>query len=190
MTSATTRLLQRLADGQSEAADELLPLVYTELRALAAGYMAQERRQHTLQATALVHEAWLRIQKDADGGEPWQNRAHFLGVAARAMRRVLIDHARRRGAEKRGGERARLPLDEALELFEEHGPDLLTLDEALQRLAATDAELARIVELRFFAGASNGEIAEALGVSTRTVERGWKVAQAWLRAELGDGEKT
>ncbi len=176
-----------MADGDAAAGTELLPLVYEELHALARSYMAAERREHTLQPTALIHEAWLRM----GGGEPagWQSRAHFVGVAARAMRRVLIDHARKRDARKREGAAERLPLDAVLDVFETSGPDLIDLGGALDRLEAIDAELVKIVELRFFAGASNEDIARALAVSTRTVERGWKTAQAWLRAEIGDVEE-
>jgi RNA polymerase sigma factor (TIGR02999 family) len=179
----TTLLLKRMASGDSGAADELFPMLYGELHSLARGYMAGERRHHTLQPTALIHEAWLRLF--GPDPQPYQNRGHFVGVAARAMRRVLIDHARKRGAEKRGGEAERLPLDVALDLFEDSGPDLLVLDEALERLAGFDPELSRMVELRYFGGVSAAEIAEGLGVSTRTVERGLKTAQAWLRAEMG-----
>ena len=185
----TTALLHRMAGGDARAAEELLPLVYAELHELARRYMSDERRQHTLQPTALIHEAWLRVQGDEQA--PLQNRAQFVGVAARAMRRVLIDHARRRGADKRGGLAQRAPFEDALELYQREGPDLLALDEALQRLEAFDAELVKIVELRFFAGLGHDEIAQTLGVSTRTVERGWKTAQAWLRAELeGEAEKS
>jgi len=172
-----------MAGGDSSAAVELLPLVYEELHDLARGYMAGEKRHHTLQPTALIHEAWLRMH--GEQAPQWQNRSEFVAVAARAMRRVLIDHARRRDAQKRSGSAERLPLDAALDLYQQSAPDLLVLDEALERLEAIDAELVKIVELRFFAGASNDDIAGALGVSTRTVERGWKTAQAWLRAEIG-----
>lgn len=177
-------LLQRLASGDEAAANELLPLVYDELYSLARHYMAREKAHHTLQATALVHEAWLRLANDST--PPWENRDQFVAIAARAMRRVLVDHARRRDARKRSGSSERLPFEALLELYEESGPPLVELDEALARLAAFDAQLAKLVELRFFFGASNEDIARALNVSTRTVERGWKTAQAWLRAELGE----
>jgi RNA polymerase sigma factor (TIGR02999 family) len=187
----TTLLLRRAAGGDAGAADELLPLVYDELRELAGRYMAAERAQHTLQPTALINEAWLRMLGERTTGEQtpaWQNRAHFVGLAARAMRQVLIDHARRRDACKRGGGEQRLPLDAALDVYSESGPDLLVLEEALSKLETLDPQLVRIVELRFFAGADNQDAAAALGVSTRTIERGWKTAQAWLRAELGGEE--
>lgn len=182
----TTRLLKRLANGDKAAGEELLPLVYTQLHQLAAAHMAGERRDHTLQPTALVHEAWLRLQ--GAEGEGWGGRAQFFAVAGRAMRRALIDHARRRNARKRDGGGEREPLDVALELFSEGGPDLLELDEALERLEALDPELVRLVEQRFFAGATHEEIARASGVSTRTVERSWKTAQTWLRAHLAEGD--
>jgi RNA polymerase sigma factor (TIGR02999 family) len=178
------RLLARLASGDEAAGDALLPLVYDELYALARRYMAGEKVHHTLQATALVHEAWIRLSNDET--PQWRNREQFVGVAARAMRRVLVDHARRRDARKRSGAGERLPFEALLELYEESGPALVELDEALAKLAGVDPQLVRIVELRFFFGASNEEIARALDVSTRTVERGWKTAQAWLRAELGE----
>ncbi|MEQ1894955.1 MAG: ECF-type sigma factor [Planctomycetota bacterium] len=180
----TTALLHRVAEGDSNAANELLALVYEELHRLAGSFLAGERRDHTLQPTALVHEAWLRM----NGGAPqaWQNRAQFVAVAARAMRRVLLDHARRRAAQKRSGSGERVPLDDTIEVFERGGVDLLALNEALGRLELLDPELVRLVELRYFAGASNEEAALALGVSTRTVERGWSTARAWLRAELGE----
>jgi RNA polymerase sigma factor (TIGR02999 family) len=180
----TTRLLRRMAGGDAQAESELLPLVYSQLHELARALMAGERRHHTLQPTALVHEAWLRMR---GGEEPTaSDRAQFIGVAAKAMRRVLIDHARRRNAEKRNGGLAKEPLDAAIDLYTENGPDLLDLDQALQRLEALDPQLVRIIELRFFGGGTNDEAAVALGVSTRTVERGWKTAQAWLRAEIGE----
>ena len=180
----TTSLLKRMEAGDADAAGELLPLVYGELRGLALGYMAGERMEHTLQPTALIHEAWMRMV--ADKNPDFANRAHFVGVAARAMRRILIDHARKRKALKRGSGAQRLPFDDALDAFEERAPDLLALESALERLETMDPELARIVELRFFAGATNEETAQSLDVSTRTVERGWKTAQAFLRAEIGE----
>jgi RNA polymerase sigma factor (TIGR02999 family) len=184
--SKTTLLLRRIESGDREAGAELLELVYGELRGLAAGYMAGERAAHTLQPTALVHEAWVRLMGTEAG--VWKDRAHFIGFAALAMRRVLVDHARRRRAEKRGGGR-REPLDAVVAVFEERGADLVALGEALERLEALDPELARIVERRFFAGATNAEVAADLGGSERTVERGWSTARAWLRAELGpEGE--
>jgi len=179
---ATTLLLRKAAGGDSAAADQLLPLVYGELHRLALGYMQDERRQHTLQPTALIHEAWMKLI--GDPRPQWNDRAHFVALAARAMRQVLVDHARRRDSDKRGGGAVREPLDATLELYEQRGASLLDLDSTLEKLHGLDEELARIVELRFFGGASNEEIASVLGVSTRTVERGWKTAQAWLRAEL------
>ncbi len=180
----TTRLLRQMADGDARAGEELLPLVYAQLHDLARALMAGERRNHTLQPTALVHEAWMRLQGGQEMGSA--DRAQFLCVAAKAMRRVLIDHARRRNAEKRNGGLSKEPLDAALDAYAESGPDLLDLDQALERLDILDPQLVRIIELRFFAGASNEETAASLGVSTRTVERGWKTAQAWLRSELGE----
>lgn len=182
--SVIATLLQRLSDGDESAAEELLPLVYDELHSLARHYMAREKTHHTLQATALVHEAWMRLANDAT--PQWRSREQFLGLAARAMRHVLVDHARRRDARKRSGAAERLPFEALLELYEEAGPPMVELDEALAKLSVVDAQLVRIVELRFFFGASNEDIAQALNVSTRTVERGWKTAQAWLRAELGE----
>jgi len=184
----TTLLLGRIESGDRAAGEELLGLVYGELRDLARTYMANERAGHTLEPTALVHEAWLRLMGAEAPGPGWADRAHFVGVAALAMRRVLVDHARRRAAEKRGGAARREPLDLLVETFESRGADLVALGEALERLEALDPELARIVERRFFAGATNAEVALDLGVSERTVERGWSTARAWLRAELGGGE--
>ena len=181
--SQTVRLLRRINAGDEAAAEELLPLVYGELRGLAGRLMASERKEHTLQPTALLHEAWLRLN-GADA--KYENRLHFLRIAARAMRRVLVDHARRKGAEKRGGDREAVPLDDALALYENDPVDLLALDEALQRLEENDAGLARIVELRYFAGLTLEEAGEALGQSPRQVHRGWTFARGWLRRELED----
>ena len=179
----TTRLLQRMGEGDALAADELFEVVYGELRDLAGAYMANERKEHTLQPTALVHEVWLRL---VGSDQPdWEGRGHFVGVAAQAMRRILVDHARKRNAEKRGGKAQRDSLDEAVATFESRAFDLLALDEALGKLEALDPQLVRIVEQRFFARATNAEIAVGLCVSERTVERAWKVARVFLRTELG-----
>lgn len=188
-TAEVTRLLRRLNDGDREAAEPLLAYVYGELRGLARGQLHRGPGRTTLQPTALVHEAYLRLvgSEEAD----WQSRQHFFAVSARAMRQVLIDHARARAAEKRGGDRQRVPLDAVLVEIEERAVDLLALEEALERLTEVDEQLARIVELRFFTGLDHGEAAAALGLSTRTVERGWRTAKAWLHQALiveeGDG---
>lgn len=180
-----TTYLSQLAAGDARAADELFGLVYTELRSLAGSYLRGGGSQ-TLQPTALVHEAYLRMIS-ADAGEGWSSRAHFLGVAAKAMRSVLVDHVRARGARKRGGELQRVPLDDLVEQLEQSGSDLVALDDALGALAELDSELARLVELRFFGGLTIEETAKVLEVSTATVERSWRTARLWLRARLGDG---
>jgi len=156
-----TRLLIRLTDGDDGALGELLPLVYAELRRLAAGYLRRERPGHTLQPTALVNEAYLRLVDQMQ--VRWQNRAHFLGVAAQMMRRILVDHARGQRAEKRGGDMQILSLDENIDVSGERAADLVALDEALKRLAELDPQKSRIVELRFFGGLSVEETAEVLG---------------------------
>lgn len=165
------------------ALESLLPLVYDELRRIAAGFLRHERRDHTLQPTALVNEAYLRLlgQRSVD----WQNRAQFLGIAAQAMRRVLVDHARARAAGKRGGPQTRVTLDEVHAVSPGEDVDVLALDEALEELAEFDARLARVVELRFFGGLTNPEVAEALGISVATVDRERATAVAWLRRRLG-----
>jgi RNA polymerase sigma-70 factor, ECF subfamily len=178
-----THLLHEWSAGNERALEELTPLVYEELRRQAARYLRRERQGHTLQTTALIHEAYLRLVGARD--MQWQGRAHFFAIAANLMRRILVDHARRRDAHKRGGDQARLPLDEALAIAEESHVDLLALDEALDRLAAFDAQQARVVELRFFSGLSVEETATALGVSPRTVKSDWALARAWLRREIG-----
>ena len=162
--------------------DDLLPVVYEELRRLAAAYLRRERPGQTLQPTALVHEAYLRLMKDRP--ERWQNRAHFCAIAAHSMRQILIDRARARGAQKRGGAQPRVTLDEGLVAAESSSVDLLALDAALERLAALDQEQARLVELRFFGGLTIEETAEAMGISPATVKRHWTVARAWLAREL------
>jgi RNA polymerase sigma factor (TIGR02999 family) len=153
---------------------------------MAGRYMLSERSDHTLQATALVHEAYLQLVDQQDAG--WESRRHFFGVAAGAMRRVLVDHARARNADKRAHPRNRVLLDEAEVIYDEHAIDVLALDEALERLGALDVQLAKIVELCFFAGLTHAEAGRVLGVSTRTVERGWALARAWLRGEIGEAE--
>ncbi len=178
----TTRLLNRLSAGDEAAADELLPLVYDELRASAGRLMGRERGDHTLQSTALIHEAWLRLVRGP--AVEWQGRAHFLRVAARAMRNVLVDHARERAAQKRGGGHDRQPLDEALATFERDGTRVLALHEALERLAQREHELAQIVELRFFGGLTLRETGEVLGRSVDQVHDGWNFARSWLSREL------
>ncbi len=183
--SDATRLLQRLSAGDEAARGPLLTLLYEELRGLADGYMRRERGDHTLQATALIHEAWLKLERQS-GGVEWSSRGHFMGLAARAMRQVLIDHARVRNAEKRAASAEREPLDDALAFYADRGLDLLSLDEALERLAEFDPQGARIVDLRFFGGLKNREVAEVLELSERSVERSWSSTRAWLQGELGD----
>jgi RNA polymerase sigma factor (TIGR02999 family) len=178
-----TLVLQRVRGGDRAARDALLPLVYDELRQLAGGMMRSERAGHTLQTTALVHEAYVRlIGQDTD----WANRAHFFGVAALAMRRVLVDHARAKMAAKRGGgSPARLESDPAAEVTS-FDIDVLSLNELLDRLAALDERKARVVELRFFGGMTNEQIAESLGIARSTVSEDWAFARAWLAARLKD----
>ena len=165
-----------------QPADALLPIVYDELRRLAAAYLRRERPGQTLQPTALVHEAYLRLAKDRP--ERWQNRAHFCAIAAHSMRQILIEKARARGAIKRGGAQPRVTLDEGLVAGAERSIDLVALDEALDRLAALDPEQARLVELRFFGGLTIEETADAMQISPATVKRHWTVARAWLAREL------
>jgi RNA polymerase sigma factor (TIGR02999 family) len=177
-----TRLLGEVREGRAGAADELFARVHHELRRLAAAHMRAERPDHTLQPTALVHEAYLRlVDQRAISAE---NRAHFFGTAAAVMRRILIDHARAHRADKRGGNQVRLDLNEAAEVAAEHTDSLLELDAALARLSAIDPRRARVVELRFFGGLTVEEIAGLTGVAARTVDRDWRVARAWLRREL------
>jgi len=177
-----TRLLARLRGGDDDALDRLMPIVYAELRAIARGLLRGERQDHTLEPTALVHEAYVRLVGD---GTPLSDRRHFFAIAARAMRRVLIEHARARRRKKRGGDAARVPLTENLAGPTAGDPiDLLALDEAMTRLEAQDPRKARVVELIYFAGLNATEAAEVLGVTRRTVERDWQYARAWLLREL------
>jgi len=180
--AAMTELLNRMAAGDADAGARLLPVLYGELHALAGREMGGLAAKVTLQPTELIHEAWMRLV----GGAPqsFENRSHFVGVAARAMRSVLVDHVRRRQAQKRGVDWLRIELDEVVDLFAERAPNLLALDEALERLSKMDAQLGRMVELRFFAGMSVEETAKILGVSEPTVVRGWRIARMWLRREL------
>ncbi len=178
-----TQLLEAFTAGNKEALSTLLPLIYDELRRLAAYYLHRERPNHTLQATALVHEAYLRLVNQR--AVQWQNRSHFFGVAAQAMRRILVDHARAYGASKRGSGEHKLSLDDAHAVGLAPSFDVLVLNEALDRLAAFDEQQVRVVELRFFAGFSVEETAEILGVSPATVKREWAMARAWLKREIG-----
>ena len=176
-----TRLLQAWADGSQSALEALTPLVYGELRRLAAGYMRNQSPGHTLQPTALVHKAFLRLAGRAPDCE---NRSHFYGIAAHLMRQILVDHARTRQARKRGGRFLALSLDEELVASPERDPDLVALDEALERLEGVDRRKARVVEMRFFGGLSVRESAEVLHVSEVTVRREWQFAKTWLLREL------
>jgi len=177
-----TRLLVDWGNGDQHALEKLTPLVYQELKRLAARYLRRERREHTLQSTALVHEAWLRLidQKQVH----WQNRAQFFGIAAEMIRRILIDHARGRQAAKRGDGAIKLSLDDALAAPNRRDLDLVALDDALRDLGKLDPQQGRLVELRFFAGLSIEESAEVLGVSPATVKREWTAAKAWLYREI------
>ena len=187
MTAATpteqaTRLLIQWTNGNREAAAGLMPLVYDELRRLARGYLQRERADHTLQATGLVHEAFIRLVDQST--TTWQNRAHFFGAAAQLMRRILVDHARRHRTGKRGGTWEKVEFDEALSPSVSRDWDVIALDDALKDLAQLNPRHSQIVELRFFGGLSLEEVAEVLDVSVRTVERDWRMARAWLRRQV------
>src|SRR5579859_1975456 len=177
-----TSLLNQLAGGDESAKDKLIPLVYDELHRIATNYMRGERQGHTLQATALVHETYLKLVKQHRTN--WRNRAHFFGIGAQLMRRILIDHARRNLRTKRGGGQEKISLDEAHLCSEDRLEDLLVIDEALTRLEKSDQTQSRIVELRFFGGLTVGEIAEYLHMNEYMVEREWSFAKAWLYSEL------
>jgi len=179
-------LVESARQGDEQALATLLPLVYDEMRRLAANYLRRERPGQTLQATALVHEVYMRLLQDSRLS--WQNRAHFFGIAARSMRQILVERARARGAAKRGGEQVRVTLDPGLMAAPSLSVDLEALDDALTRLAAFDADLARVVEVRFFGGLSIEEAAEALSVSPATVKRRWTLARAWLARALGSDD--
>jgi RNA polymerase sigma-70 factor (ECF subfamily) len=177
-----TVLLAQLVQGKDEAASKLIPMVYDELRRLAGGYMRRERSDHTLQATALVHEAYLKLvqQRSVD----WQSRAHFFGIAAQMMRRILIDHARGHLRDKRGAGQQVVPLDEAVVFSPEQSAEMLKVDESLQRLSKLDPRQAKVVELRFFGGLTVEETADVLKISPKTVKREWSVAKAWLHGDM------
>jgi RNA polymerase sigma factor (TIGR02999 family) len=182
-----TKLLLRWREGDRQALEQLMPLVYAELRRMASRHLRGERSDHTLQSTALVHEAYLRLA----GQDPpqWQNRAHFFAIAARLMRQILVDHARSRDAAKRGSGACTLQLDEAIALPQKVNMDVLDLDKALTELSELDGQQGRIVELRFFGGLTIEDTSEVLGVSPATVKRDWLVARAWLlRAMTGEAQ--
>jgi RNA polymerase sigma-70 factor, ECF subfamily len=182
-----TKLLVEWSDGNQAALDQLFPLVYDELHRLARHYMSRERKGHTLQTTALINEAYVRLidQKNVH----WQNRSHFFAISARIMRRILVDHVRRRGYAKRGGNIQRISLDETAHVAKEPSADLLLLDEALTDLARIDERRSKVVELRHFGGLSNDEIAALLNVSPNTITRDWNLARAWLYQQLA-GSRT
>jgi RNA polymerase sigma factor (TIGR02999 family) len=176
--SDVTLILQAVGRGEKQASEELLPLVYEELRRMAAARMAREAAGHTLQPTALVHEAWMRLVGDEE--RSWENRAHFFGAAAEAMRRILVESARRKGRSKRGNRPERVVIDEIDIADATPGEEVVLIDEALKELETLDAERARVVVLRFFGGLNNDEVAENLGIGKRTVERHWAFAKVWL----------
>ncbi|HEY7786431.1 MAG TPA: sigma-70 family RNA polymerase sigma factor [Pyrinomonadaceae bacterium] len=181
-TENITKLLIDLTNGNSAAVDELLPLIYGELRSLAANYLRRERPDHTLQPTALVHEAYLRLVDQTQVN--WQNRAHFFGVAAQMMRRILVDHARAHKANKRGSDYQKVPLDEKIDKADERSTELIALDDALTELATVDDLKSRIIELRYFGGLTVEETAQVLGVTPVTVNRHWRMAKAWLYGKM------
>lgn len=182
LPAEVTQLLGQWGGGDREALDELMPLVYDELRRMAHRHMAQERQGHTLQATALVNEVYLKFQEERAG--TWRNRAHFFAVAAQMMRFILVDYARQHARAKRGGGAEKVELDEAMLVSQERSSELLALDEALHKLEQLDERKSRIAVLRFFAGLTIEETAEALEISAETVMRDWRLARAWLRNEL------
>jgi RNA polymerase sigma factor (TIGR02999 family) len=187
-SSKVTELLVRWSDGEAAAREALIPVIYDELRRLARYHLASQRPDHTLQSTALVHEAYVRLA--GHDWERWQNRHHFYGVAARLMRQILVDHARKHRAAKRGGSGLTLTLDEAVALPQQRDVDVIALDDALTDLAALDPRQSQIVELRFFGGLSIEETSQVLGISPATVKREWATARTWLYSELNRGRST
>lgn len=181
-----TRLLKSWSAGEPEALEELIPLIYGRLSGLAASFLRRERSDHTLDTSSLVHEAYLRLvnQKEVR----WRDRAHFFAIAGKMMRRILVDHARRASSDKRGGDQVKIPLTGSADPVIEPGPDLLALDGALITLERTHAELARLVELRYFSGLTKQETAAVMGISTATVIRRWRLARAWLHSYLVEGK--
>ncbi|MDM7921171.1 MAG: sigma-70 family RNA polymerase sigma factor [Pyrinomonadaceae bacterium] len=180
-----TRMLIELTDGNQDVVNQILPHIYDELRRLAGSYLRKERSNHTLQPTALVHEAYMKLIDQRQ--VKWQNRAHFFGIAAQVMRRILMDHARKHLANKRGGDAEILPLEEEiLVVSHDKSAELVALDDALQQLGEIDPQKARIVELRYFGGLSIEETAEVLAISVPTVNRHWRMAKAWLYSELSN----
>lgn len=183
LRTQVTGFLRAWSSGRADALDDLVPAVHDELKRIAAGYMRRERRHHTLQVTGLVNEAYLRLIEQRD--VTWQDRRHFYGIAARCMRRVLVDYARQRGADKRGGDRTFVALDEATDVpLHVRGVDPVAVDDALDALAALDERQAQIVELRYFGGLTIAETAEQLGISIATVKRDWESARVWLTSQL------
>ncbi|HVE56900.1 MAG TPA: sigma-70 family RNA polymerase sigma factor [Pyrinomonadaceae bacterium] len=179
-----TRILKSWSGGNREAVDDLIPLVYDELHKVAAQYLRRQRPDHTLQPTALVNEAYLKLIDISNVN--WQDRAHFFAVASQTMRHILVDHARAQAREKRGGGAQKLSLDEAISLSSEKEVDVLSLDEALNQLAAIDEQQSKIVELRFFGGLTVEETAVVLKISTATVKREWRIAKAWLYGKISN----
>lgn len=182
-----TSLLDRLADGDRTVADQLVPLVYEELRRAAARRLRHERPDHTLQATALVHEAYIKLT--AQRSARWQNRAQFFAVASQLMRRILVDYARSKGRSRRGGGRQKVPLDEGLLVSPERTEEMLAVEESLSRLEKLDPRQGRVVELRYFGGLTVDEVAEVLGVTSKTVARDWNSAKAWLYGDLKESRQ-
>jgi RNA polymerase sigma factor (TIGR02999 family) len=182
-TPSVTQMLREWSDGDQAVLENLMPLVYDELRRLASRSLRKERPGHTLQTTALIHEAYLKLVNQRDA--KWQNRSHFFAIASQAMRRILVDYARERHREKRGGSAENLPIEEAAFVAsQEKSVDLVALDEALTRLAKFDERQAKVVELRYFSGLDIDETAEVLGISNATVRRDWNIAKAWLKQEI------
>jgi RNA polymerase sigma factor (TIGR02999 family) len=183
---AVTALLQQWSEGNKEALDRLTPVVYGQLRKMASNSLKSERPNHTLRATELVHEAYLKL---VDSDIPWQNRVHFYAVAAQVLRHILVDYAKANRREKRGGNAEKIPLDEAIVVSPEASAEVVSLDEALKQLALNDERKSKVVELAFFGGMTHEEIAAALNTSSKTVQRELRVAKAWLHRELGGKEQ-